>query len=190
MSRRHSGHKRSAADFYAEPREVVEALFDRERFTGTILDPGCGSGAIVRAAVERGYRAAGTDLHDRGFGRAPHDWLADDYPWRAANVVCNPPYREARAFLERALERTTGKVALLLPLGWKAAGTRRAWLNSTPWARSWVLCWRICFRPNGESIKGRNNPSENHAWYVFDHNHKGPPVELLVGRKKKESRDV
>lgn len=58
---------RAKHNFYVEPRWLVNVLLDMETFTGTVLDPACGSATIVSACRDRGIRATGADIVDRGF---------------------------------------------------------------------------------------------------------------------------
>jgi hypothetical protein len=43
---RTSGYERAAADYYVEPRWVVDALLNVEHLQGPCWDPSCGSGNI------------------------------------------------------------------------------------------------------------------------------------------------
>jgi hypothetical protein len=66
---RHSGYVYVDKGFYVEPRWVVRLLLDVEVFTGSVLDPCCGTGTIPSVCMERGIiHAAGSDIVDRGFG--------------------------------------------------------------------------------------------------------------------------
>jgi hypothetical protein len=105
---------RVAHDFYVEPRWCSEALFRVEPFQGPIHDPAVGLGRIVESAIKASYLASGSDIAEyspmRDFA---FDYLNDNTPLAYPNIVCNPPYRRARDFIERAL-REARKSAFLL----------------------------------------------------------------------------
>ena len=68
---------REANQHYVEEPWCSKRLFDVEPFEGHIVDPCCGWGQIVIAALEHGYHAAGSDIVDRGWDstRTPSDFL-------------------------------------------------------------------------------------------------------------------
>ena len=81
---------RAKHDFYVEPRWLVNVLLDIETFTGTMLDPACGSGTIVSACRDRGMRAIGADIVDRGFRYVQvQDFF--DRTEKVDAIICNPP---------------------------------------------------------------------------------------------------
>jgi hypothetical protein len=113
MAERNSGHTRDPLDWYIEPQSCVHTLFNVVQFEGTIHDPCCGTGNIVKVARARGYRASGSDIVDRGFGFPVHSFFDMEGP--LDNCVCNPPFREAVRVVEHALRlvRSGGLVAAI-----------------------------------------------------------------------------
>ena len=160
-------------DFYPTPRSATEALLGVETFKGTIWEPACGDGAICRVLEERGHDVFGTDLFDRGYGRAGIDFLRDD-SIRADNIVTNPPYVLARPFVEQALRRSDRKVAMLLKLVFLEGERRRRFFEATPLARVWVFSKRLQLTRNGRTYE--NSGMIAFAWFVWEHGHKGPPT--------------
>ena len=129
--------ERDPLDFYIEPEWCSQRLFREEFFIGSILDPACGTCRILKAAIDAGYKAGGRDLVCRTdeFLISTGDFLDPDYDkkgWlRFTNIVSNPPYRHADQFARLALQRTRGKVALLLPATWHLSDKRSRWLETT-----------------------------------------------------------
>lgn len=160
--------------FYQEPPEASALLFaSRERFHGSIIDPACGEGRVVKSARRAGYKAAGFDLIPRGFGVGGIDFLfPGNYgPGSADNIVSNPPFHLWERFLARALVVARHKVVFMLDLQQLAGEQRRdrLWLTDTPLVRVYVMGKRMSCPPGGRGI----NPErgwKNHAWYVW---HKG-----------------
>jgi hypothetical protein len=144
-------------DFYVTPPQVIEALLDREKFYGTILEPACGSGAMADVLRARGYTVQ--DLH-RG-----EDFLKRQDPvW---NVVTNPPWRTSRAeqFVRKALSLAKLKVAMLLPL-YFLEGRQRLDLF-----RSVKAVYIFAARPRFGHLK--HSCPFGTCWAVWDRHHRG-----------------
>jgi hypothetical protein len=152
-------------DFYPTPPWATLALVEHEQFDGTIWEPACGDGAMSEVLAGTGCEIISTDLFDRGYGLPGEDFLESRRT--ADNVVTNPPYNSAEAFLEKALRSTTHKVALLLRLAFLEGGNRyRTIFRERPPARVWVFSERITFYPKGMERKGSGTTA--YAWFVWD----------------------
>jgi hypothetical protein len=87
------------------------------------------------AARAFGLEAVGTDLVKRApFIAGGRDFLSPKYkaPRGPVSIVSNPPFSRMREFVERSLEVSTGKVALLFPS--HRTGAAR-WLRDFPLTR-------------------------------------------------------
>lgn len=166
--------KREKDDFYPTPPEATEALLRAESFRGDIWEPACGDGAISQVLEAAGYRVASSDLVDRGYGQVGVDFLME-YQGRATNIVTNPPFKLAVPFVRKALDLTTGKVAMLLKIAFLEGVERAALFQHSPLARVHVFSRRVTFR---NASRGDVNGSGMmaFAWFVWDHEHKGPPT--------------
>lgn len=170
---------RAAHDFYVEPRWAVEALLEVERFPGQSWDPACGGGTIVQAMRARGYACGGTDIEPRGGTTVTADFLvphpAEGVPFSFVhNIVTNPPFALAEAFIARALSLATAKVAMLLRLSFLEGQARRTLFETTPLARVWVFSRRVSMPPGGSCSPAKGG-AVAFAWYVWQHGHRGPP---------------
>jgi len=187
--------------YYVEPDWCSERLFQTVAFEGTIVDPSCGSGRIIRAA--RAHRDRAKALGDNRITKVlgydivkrskecheeTEDFLTSDY--ETDNIVSNPPFglcgkankstkhSEDFAYVKRALATAEKKVALLLPLPWMTGADKAAFLQQTPLAQVLVLTPRPSMPP-GPVIEAGEDPgggTEDFAWYIWDRRHKGPPV--------------
>lgn len=172
-------HARHVEDWYIEPAWTVELLLAAEPFTGGIWDPACGSGTIVATAIACGLTAVGTDLVDRGFG-SRHDFLLDLAPLPfggVANIVCNPPYRIADKFIERALRVAERKVAMLVQSKFPYSQRRHALFTTHPPARLCFLSTRPSMPPGEKLLAGTLKPEGgklDYLWMVWDRAHRGP----------------
>jgi hypothetical protein len=179
--------ERSANDFYCEPRWAVDALLDVERFDGLVWDPAAGRDNIPQACRARDIQAIGSDLVARGEATvyAPLDFLgAADAPRfpRPENIISNPPYAFAEAFIERALSLASRKVAMLLRLSFLEGQRRGEMFQRTPLARVWVFSSRVSMPPGDVAVEA-NGGAVAFAWFVWEHGHSGPPSLGWLRRK-------
>lgn len=177
-----SGYARVRNDWYVEPPEAVAALLAVERFEGRIHDPACGGGTIPRVGRAHGYRVSGSDIVDRGappYCRSGVDFLHGRLR-PVDNIVSNPPYRLADAFVLRALELARCKVAMLVRLAFLEGQARwRALYERFPPARIWVFTWRVEMPP-GEALRAgrikRKGGQIPYAWIVWEIGFRGTPA--------------
>jgi|SRR5712671_2304201 len=159
-------------DFYIEPQWCSQWLFAVERFQGKIWDPACGTGRVADAARSAGHTVDESDLIDRGRGYRL-DFLTSGAT--APNIVSNPPFRIAEAFVKQALKLADRKVAMLLPAKWLQGDKRAKWLKGTPLRRVWFLCPRPSMPP-GQVILAGGKPGggrEDFVWLVWLHGFDG-----------------
>jgi len=184
--------KRASNDFYVDPPEATVALMRTERFSGLSWDPACGSGTIPKTMVAAGLSCIGTDLVDRHpgdevLGFAVQDFLADrPHPANIDNIVCNPPFNLAQAFVDKALTIATHKVAMLLPLTFLEGVRRGQWLTRTPLARVHVFSWRISMPPGELLLSGAVKASggkKAFAWFIWSRDHDGPAQVRLLQKE-------
>ena len=72
----HSTKKRMDNDFYSTPSIATLELLKREKFSGSILECACGTGAISKVLKENiDNEIISKDLIDRNYGEAGKDFL-------------------------------------------------------------------------------------------------------------------
>jgi hypothetical protein len=171
MSQRPSGYERKELDRYQTPAWVTAALVPHilDIARRRIWEPACGLGQMVRELQRHCPDVHGSDI-ETGI-----DFLQQANKLDATAIITNPPYTSARAFIEHALALTkphAGMVAMLLRTDYDHAVTRQHLFASCPaFAKKVVLTRRIRWFEGS-----RGGPSFNHAWYVWDWTHEGPPV--------------
>jgi hypothetical protein len=152
-------------DFFPTPRWATYALIDNERFDGEIWECACGDGAMSRVLEEASRAVISTDLYERGYGEAGHDFLKAKR--KANNIITNPPYNSAEGFVEIGTRQAKHKFALLLRLAFlEGANRARTIFARVPPSRVWVFSERITFYPTGVEVKGTGTTA--YAWYVWD----------------------
>lgn len=170
MSQRDSGYERKERDLYETPSWVTEALLPhiKDRIDGAIWEPAAGSGKMARV-LERLTPVCETDIA-KGENFLTMTKRDFDFDF----IVTNPPYELAQQFIAHAinLTMTNGLVAMLLRTDFDHAKTRQHLFSGCPqFATKIVLTKRIKWF---EDSKGQ--PSFNHAWFIWDWRHSGPPT--------------
>lgn len=152
-------------DYFPTPAWATFALIDNEEFRGEVWECACGDGSMSRVFETAGNKVISTDLYERGYGEAGHDFLRAKR--KADNIVTNPPYNCAEGFVERGLQQSRRKFALLLRLAFLEGGNRaKTIFSNSPPARVWVFSERITFYPKGAERKGSGTTA--YAWFVWD----------------------
>ena len=97
-------------DFATTPKEVTEFLLQKESFSGTVLEPCCGNGAISKVLEERGLVVVSQDITNRGFGSVK-DLFEETRQYD--NIITNPPFSMTSKVKRHLLSITKKKLALL-----------------------------------------------------------------------------
>lgn len=176
---------RPADDFYPTPVETIKALLEAESFmlesgeraTGRadVWEPACGDGAICKVMESaRGYRVVATDLYDHGYGMPGVDFLqATDL--LAPNIVTNPPFKLAEAFVRHAvIDLRCRKLALLVKLAFLEGVARSYLLEETHLTR--VLVFRRRQSINRVDYTKGNRGMMAYAWLVWEREYAGRPT--------------
>lgn len=180
-----SSEKREKDDFYATTPAAAQSIFGAERFNGPIWEPACGDGAICRVAEANGYAVVASDLVDRGYGAAGRDFLLEWQP-QAPNIVTNPPFKLATAFVKHALQMVCvcpgdpagRKVAMLLKVPYLEGVERAEVFDNAGFARLHVFRRRVSFLRGGVeplSMNGRGGMIA-YGWFVWEIGYTGAPT--------------
>lgn len=152
-------------DFFPTPPWATHALIDNEPFRGDVWESACGDGAMSNVLETSARSVRSSDLYDRGYGDPGIDFLTATT--RASNIVTNPPYNCAEAFISSGLRLAQKKFALLLRLQFlEGANRARTVFSQSPPARVWVFSERITFYPRGRERSSSGTTA--YAWFVWD----------------------
>lgn len=173
MSATNRGAARRLDDAYDTPDWLAKAIMPHLLLFGCvkrrILEPACGSGAVVRelqSTFGSSVPVEGIDLVPRGdmAGQAVvGDFLTLESRQDYDLIITNPPYSLAEEFCQRAmLWRRDGRsvVVMLLRLNFLASQRRAAWLRKNPPA--------IYVTPRRPSFTGNGTDATEYAWFVWD----------------------
>jgi hypothetical protein len=174
MSQRESGYARKERDLYETPAWVTHALRPHlPREVMSIWEPANGNGKMSSVFADWGVPTLDmTDIEDG------HDFLLE--PARPIEaIITNPPYELGPEFCEHALklmEASSGMVAMLMRTDFDHAKSRSHLFRDCPaFAKKVVLTKRIMWFEPEPGAKGKS-PSFNHAWFIWDWQHEGPPT--------------
>lgn len=169
-----SNYARKENDLYQTEPWATEALLRWFPVVGLqVWEPAAGNHLIADVLRENGAKVVTTDIatYDR-----QHDGIFDFFnpePWYAPSgcdfvdaIITNPPYgkgnRDAVKFAEKALERCSGMVALLLTAKFDFGKTRRhLFADNQRFIAKINLVDRI------QWFEGATTGTEDHAWYVW-----------------------
>lgn len=165
---------REKDDFYPTPAPATRSLLAKEKFGPVIWEPACGDGAISDVLREAGHSVISTDLMDRGYGTPRVDFLMEQR-LLAPHIITNPPYKNAEAFVRKALDLGADKVAMLLRLAWLEGLGRKLLFETTPIARVHVASKRLSMTRGGVETGNGGGSMIAFAWFVWDRSHTGAP---------------
>lgn len=173
-------------DFYATPFKTTEAILNKEVLLGSILEPACGEGHIVKVLKEY-YpfsEIVATDLIKRkdifnlGLG-GETDFLTYDFGRKFDNVITNPPFTLAKEFIEKALEIANDKVLIFGRIQLLETTSRRKLFETTPLKYVYVFSERQTPLPNGKELDENGKAWSSamcFAWFVWEKGYKGDPI--------------
>lgn len=175
----HSEGERADLDYYATDPEAVEKLLKVEKFFRYVWEPACGEGHISEVLSQHGYNVLSSDIVDRGYDEqnAVEDFLkVSCTPRNCRDIITNPPYAQAKEFVEHALEisQEAVKVAMFLKLTFLEGAKRKELFDKYPPKtiyvfRSRVDCWKNGIKPDKPS------KAVCYAWFVWVKGFKGSP---------------
>ncbi len=177
MSATNRGARRAAADFYPTPPEPVRAFLAQFGLPANsrILEPCAGSGSIIRCLREYGLNNIdAVELREeerQGLEAVANevrigDFLTMDGLSNKYNVIItNPPYRQAREFIEKSLDivRPGGSVIMLLRTNFLESKSRFDFWQAHPLRGLYVLSKR-------PSFTGTGTDATSYSWFVWRKN--------------------
>jgi hypothetical protein len=110
------------------------------------------------------------------------DFFTTLVPTGVNAICCNPPFgfngRLAVRFIEHAITTLVPIVAMLLRVDFDSGKTCTHLFRDNPYfAQKIVLLHRIVWFER----EGGAEPGENHAWFIWDKRHQGPPTIAYAG---------
>jgi hypothetical protein len=163
-------------DCYETPAVAVRALLAHETFPRVVWEPACGPGAIARVLMAAGHTVYASDLIDYGVGTAGLNFLtARAAPPGCECIITNPPFRDAEAFVAKALELVP-RVAMLLRLAFLEAERKSGCLDDWNMGlkRVHVFKNRLPMMHREGWTGPRSTSATAFGWFCWDRRHYAP----------------
>ncbi len=172
----HSDHERAHMDYYATEPKAVRCLLELEKFEGDIWECACGEGHLSDEIIKHGYTVCSSDIIDRKYGEV-FDFLSDKNVATDMNIVTNPPYAFADAFIVKAMEilREGKKLALFMPIRYLEGKKRKKIFATYPPKVVYVSSSRLACAMNGDFANMKGS-AVSYAWFVWEKGFKGDPI--------------
>lgn len=177
----HTDKEREQNDYYATEPRAMELLLQVEDFSSIIWEPAVGGGHLAEVLKEHGHEVICSDIVDRGYPDTNVvDFLSFEPKEHDLDIITNPPYKNAKDFIEKALQCVTDghKVAMFLKIQFLEGKARRKLFNEYPPKTVYVSSSRLLCAKNGEFEKMRlgGGSAVAYAWFVWVKGFNGDPI--------------
>lgn len=164
-------------DFYQTPTWCIEKLLEYEKFDWRILEPASWAGAISKVLEKEWYIVISQDIRndDWVYWEKWIDFLKQTKQLPYSNIITNPPFIYAKEFVEKALEISDWKIAMLLKLSFLESKDRYEFFKNTPLKKVYVLCKRVTMYPEW-TPEPENSWMIAYAWYIWEKWYKWEPI--------------
>lgn len=173
----HAFGERAADDFYATDPVAIDLLMESGiELAHDLWEPACGQGHLSERLKTYNYNVYSTDLIDRGYGDDHFDFLASDRHW-SGDIITNPPYKYAQAFVEHALDLIDDgrMVILFLKLSFLESKVRKSFFARKQLEAVYVFSDRITCAKNGDFEAVKTRSAVAYGWFVFRKGYNGWP---------------
>jgi hypothetical protein len=189
-------------DLYETPECATRALLAVESLPqGTVWEPACGPGAIVRVPRAAGHKVYATDLVD--YGSPDQDAAGVDFlmesrfltesesesksesksaPDSIGSIVTNPPFKLADDFVRHAL-LLCPRVYMLLRLAFLESEGRSDILDGGRLRHVYVFRQRLPMMHRAGWDGPRASSAMAFAWFCWDRQHRGPAELHRISRE-------
>jgi hypothetical protein len=173
-------------DLYETPECATRALLAVESLPqGTVWEPACGPGAIVRVLRAAGHQVYATDLVNYGSADQDEhrvDFLMEFAAPEIASIVTNPPFKLAAEFVRHAL-LLCPRVYMFLRLAFLESEGRSDILEGGQLRRVYVFRERLPMMHRAGWVGTRASSRMAFAWFCWDRQHRGPAELHRISRE-------
>ena len=179
----HTKSERAKLDFYATDPVAVDVLVKEctdFKLHHKIWECACGAGHISENLKKYGYKVFCTDIVDRGFNDKTFDFLYYNNDHLMYDIVTNPPYSDALAFIKKALSLIEDGyyVVMFLKIQFLEGKKRKEFFKNNPPKYIYVFSKRVQCAKNGSfnEMKEKGGSTICYAWYVWEKGYKGNTI--------------
>lgn len=178
----HSEKERETNDYYATDPHALEIFLDKLKEDGIelhkdIWECACGEGHLSEVLKNRGYQVCSTDLVARGYEEQQIDFLKYEGEDVSFDILTNPPYKNAKEFVEKALEiQANGYYTIMfLKIQFLEGQARKKMFKKYPPKYIYVNSTRQLCAMNGEFEKYKAT-AICYCWYIWEKGFKGETI--------------
>lgn len=178
----HTEKEREENDFYATDPKALEIFLDKLNEDGVelhrdIWECASGKGHLSEVLKKRNYRVLSTDLISRGYEDFTRDFLAYEGKDMTYDILTNPPYKNAKEFIEKALElQANGYYTIMfLKIQFLEGQARQEMFKKYPPKYIYVNSKRQLCAMNGEFEK-YNATAICYCWFMWEKGFKDEPI--------------
>lgn len=178
----HSEKDRETNDYYATDPHALEIFLNKLQEDGVelhndIWECACGEGHLSEVLKNRGYKVFSTDLMARGYEDNQIDFLKYEGEDVLFDILTNPPYKNAKEFVEKALEiQANGYYTIMfLKIQFLEGQARKEMFKKYPPKYIYVNSTRQLCAMNGEFEKYKTT-AICYCWYIWEKGFKGEPI--------------
>jgi hypothetical protein len=196
----HAKEERESFDYYATDPIAAEWLLKLEPQINNVWEMFVGEGNLAEPFRKAGKLKAISDLIDRGYypegimSSYGKDFLEMKKVWKG-DMVSNPPYAEAKVWVQHCLDLLTEGhwLALFMKITFLEGKERKNFFEENPPVRVWVSSSRIpCAKNNkfytekkdkegnvkldnnGNPIMEKVSSATCYCWFIWQKGYKGP----------------
>lgn len=175
----HTEKEREKNDFYATDPHALEIFLKKIKTDGiklhkNIWECACGQGHLSKVLEDKGFNVWSTDLIDRGYGTNCIDFLKSVEDEWCGDILTNPPYKQAKEFVEKALQITRDGcyTIMFLKIQFLEGQARRELFKKYPPRYVYVNSTRQLCAMNGEFEKYKAT-AICYCWFLWEKGFKG-----------------
>lgn len=168
----HSEKDRETNDYYATDPHALEIFLNKLQEDGVelhndIWECACGEGHLSEVLKNRGYKVFSTDLMARGYEDNQIDFLKYEGEDVLFDILTNPPYKNAKEFVKKALEiQANGYYTIMfLKIQFLEGQARKEMFKKYPPKYIYVNSTRQLCAMNGEFEKYKTT-AICYCWYI------------------------
>ena len=177
----HTEEEREINDYYATEPLAMELLLKEEEFDNNIWECAVGGGHLAEVLKNTGHNVRCSDIIDRGYPQTEIiDFLKvvpDSQNLWNGDIITNPPYSFAQAFVEKAMDliQDGHKVAMFLKLTFLEGKSRKGMFKKYPPKIIYVSSSRLKCCKNGD-FENNFSSAVAYGWFVWEKGFQGDPI--------------